>query len=83
MAADKKSSPEQIARSVYDPDSDAIKVHDATNLVPSSYDEMITAYVGTLADPDTVTYKKNGTVVAVVKFEYDTRGRLVRVSRQV
>lgn len=83
MPADKKSSPEQIAKSVYDPDADAIKVHDATNLVPSSYDEMLTAYVGTLADPDTVTYKKNGTVVAVVKFEYDTRGRLVRVSRQV
>ncbi|NBO26581.1 MAG: hypothetical protein EBU96_07300 [Actinobacteria bacterium] len=83
MSADRKSSPEQIVKAVYDPESKAITVHDATNLVPSSYDEMITAYVGTLADPDTVTYKKNGTVVAVVKFEYDTRGRLIRVSRQV
>jgi len=80
---DKKSSPEQIVKAVYDVDSNAITVHDATNLVPSAYDEMITAYVGTLSDPDTVTYKKNGTVVAVVKFEYDSRGRLTRVSRQV
>lgn len=83
MSADKKSSPEQIIKAVYDTDGKAISIHDVTNIVPSSYDEMLTAYVGTLADPDTVTYKKNGTVVAVVKFEYDTRGRLVRVSRQV
>lgn len=83
MSADKKSSPEQIVKAVYDTDSKAISIHDVTNLVPSSYDEMLTGYVGTLMDPDTVTYKKNGTVVAVVKFEYDGRGRLVRVSRQI
>ena len=83
MSADKKSSPEQIIKAVYDTEGQAISIHDVTNIVPSSYDEMLTAYVGTLLDPDTVTYKKNGTVVAVVKFEYDSRGRLVRVSRQV
>lgn len=83
MPADKKSSSEQIAKSVYDPDADAIKVKDTTNLVPSSYDEMVTTYVGTLVDPDTVTYKKNGTIVAIIKFEYDVRGRLSRVSREI
>jgi hypothetical protein len=83
MSADKKSSPEQIIKAVYDTEGKAIATHDVTNIVPAAYDEMLTAYVGTLLDPDTVTYKKNGTVVAVVKFEYDSRGRLVRVSRQV
>lgn len=83
MSADKKSSPEQIAKSVYDVQANAITVHDATNLVPSSYDEMVNTYNGTSADPLTVTYKKNGVTVAVVAFEYDNRGRLTRVSRQV
>lgn len=83
MSADKKSSPEQIIKAVYDTEGKAISIHDVTNIVPSSYDEMVTSYIGTLLDPDTVTYKKNGSVVAVVKFEYDSRGRLFRVSRQV
>lgn len=83
MSADKKSSSEQITKSVYNAESNAITVHDATNLVPSAYDEMITTYIGSLADPDTVTYKKSGNIVAVVKFDYDNKGRLTRVSRQI
>lgn len=83
MSADKKSSPEQIIKAVYDVAGPAITVHDVTNLVPSSYNEMINTYNGTSLDPISVTYKKNGVIVAVVAFEYDSRGRLTRVSRQV
>lgn len=83
MAADKKSSPEQIIKAIYDTDSKAIAIHDVTNIVPSSYDEMINDYTGTSNDPSTVTYKKSGDIVAIVSFEYDTRGRLTRVTRQI
>lgn len=83
MSADKKSSPEQIIKAVYDTESKAVSIHDVTNLVPSSYDEMLHEYINTANDPSVVTYKKNGVIVAVVAFEYDTRGRLTRVCRQV
>lgn len=81
--ADKKSSPEQIIKAVYDTNEQSIAIRDVTNIVPSSYDEMLTSYINSSLEPDTVVYKKTGVIVAVVKFEYDNRGRLTRVSRQV
>jgi hypothetical protein len=83
MAADKKSNPAQIAQSVYDPDFDAIKVTDTSNLMPNEYDEMIMAYTNNAADPSTITYRLNSVTVAVIGLEYDQIGRVTRVYRQV
>lgn len=80
--ADKKSSPEQITQSVYEVQSNAISVRDTTNLVPSSYNEILMSYQNTNPEPATVTYLQNGVIVAIIAFEYDTRGRVTRVSRQ-
>ncbi|NDB29764.1 hypothetical protein EB169_10320 [archaeon] len=82
MTADKKSSPQQIVQSVYEVESNAISVRDATNLVPSQYDEMILTYQNTNTDPNTITYKFNGSIITVLGFDYDSRGRLTRVYRQ-
>jgi len=79
--ADKKSSPQQIAQSVYDPDSDAISIKDVTNLVPSEYNEINFVYENTNPEPSTVTYLLNGEIVAVINFTYDIRGRVERVFR--
>jgi len=81
MAADKKSSPQQIAQAVYDVQSNAISVRDATNLVPSEYNEIQLTYVGVDSEPTTVTYLLNTTIIAVLNFEYDIRGRVTRVYR--
>ena len=80
--ADKKSNPQQIAQAVYEVQSNAISVRDATNLVPSAYNEMLLTYTNTNSEPSTITYKLNSTVIAVLVFEYDSRGRLTRVFRQ-
>lgn len=82
MTADKKSSPQQIVQSVYEVESNSISVRDATNLVPSQYDEMILTYQNTSTDPNTITYKFNGNVITILGFDYDSRGRLTRVYRQ-
>jgi len=80
--ADKKSNPQQIVQSVFNPNSDSISIHDVTNLIPSAYNEMLLAYSNTNLEPTTITYKLNNTIVAVIGFEYDTRGRVTRVYRQ-
>lgn len=80
--ADKKSSPQQIVQSVFEPESNSISVRDSTNLVPSRYDEMILTYDNTNADPSSVTYKLESVTIATLGFEYDSRGRLVRVYRE-
>lgn len=80
--ADKKSSPEQIAQSVYETQSNAISVRDTTNLVPSSYNEILMTYDGTNPEPTTVTYLQSSVIIAVIAFEYDIRGRVTRVYRQ-
>jgi hypothetical protein len=80
--ADKKSSPEQITQSVYEVQSNAISVRDATNLVPSSYNEILMTYIATNPEPSTVTYLQNSVIIAVIAFEYDVRGRVTRVYRQ-
>lgn len=80
--ADKKSSPEQITQSVYEVQSNAISVRDATNLVPSSYNEILMTYVATNPEPSTVTYLQDGVIIAVIAFTYDVRGRVTRVYRQ-
>lgn len=80
--ADKKSSPEQITQSVYEVQSNAISVRDTTNLVPSSYNEILMTYVATNPEPSTVTYLQDSVIIAVIAFEYDIRGRVTRVYRQ-
>lgn len=80
--ADKKSSPEQITQSVYEVQSNAISVRDTTNLVPSSYNEILMTYVATNPEPSTVTYLQDSVIIAVIAFEYDVRGRVTRVYRQ-
>ena len=80
--ADKKSSPEQITQSVYEVQSNAISVRDTTNLVPSSYNEILMSYIATNPEPATVTYLQNSVIIAVIAFEYDVRGRVTRVYRQ-
>lgn len=80
--ADKKSNPQQIAQSVFNPSSESISIRDITNLVPNAYNEMILTYVATNTEPATITYKLNSTIVAVIAFEYDVRGRVTRVYRQ-
>jgi len=80
--ADKKSNPAQITQAVFNPDNQSIHVHDVTNLLPSSYDEMLLTYVNTNTDPSIVTYRLNNLTVAIIAFEYDSRGRVIRVYRQ-
>lgn len=80
--ADKKSSPEQITQSVYEVQSNAISVRDTTNLVPSSYNEILMTYIATNPEPSTVTYLRDSVIIAVIAFEYDVRGRVTRVYRQ-
>jgi hypothetical protein len=80
--ADKKSSPEQITQSVYEVQSNAISVRDTTNLVPSSYNEILMTYIATNPEPSTVTYLQDSVIIAVIAFEYDVRGRVTRVYRQ-
>lgn len=80
--ADKKSSPQQIAQSVYDPQSGSISVSDVSSLVPNKYNEILLAYTGQNSEPVTVTYRLNGSNVAVLNFEYDINGRVTRVYRQ-
>ena len=80
--ADKKSSPEQITQSVYEVQSNAISVRDTTNLVPSSYNEILMSYIATNPEPSTVTYLQDSVIIAVIAFEYDVRGRVTRVYRQ-
>jgi hypothetical protein len=80
--ADKKSSPEQITQSVYEVQSNAISVRDTTNLVPSSYNEILMTYTATNPEPSTVTYLQDSVIIAVIAFEYDVRGRVTRVYRQ-
>lgn len=79
--ADKKSSPQQIVQSVYDPDGNTISVRDTTNMVPSSYTEIQMTYENTNPEPSVVTYLLNNKIVATINFEYDTRGRVTRVYR--
>lgn len=79
--ADKKSSPQQIVQSVYDPDGNTISVRDTTNMVPSSYTEIQMTYENTNLEPSVVTYLLNNKIVATINFEYDTRGRVTRVYR--
>ena len=79
--ADKKSNPQQIAQAVYEVESNSISVRDATNLVPSQYNEIVFNYINTNPEPSTVTYKLNNTVIAILSFEYDVRGRVIRVIR--
>jgi hypothetical protein len=81
--ADKKSNPQQIAQSVYEIESNSIKVRDATNLVPSEYNEILMSYTGVEPEPTQVQYLLNGTIVAVLDFTYDIRGRVTRVYRSV
>ena len=78
---DKKSNPAQIAQSVYDAQSESISIHDVTNLVPSSYDEILMTYINNNGEPSTVTYKLNSSTIAVIGFEYDVVGRVIRVHR--
>lgn len=80
--ADKKSNPQQIAQSVYDPSNNSINVSDISNLVPTKFNEMLLSYVGQNSDPIAVTYRLNGSTVAVLNFEYDINGRVTRVYRQ-
>lgn len=79
--ADKKSSPQQIVQSVYDPDGNAITVRDTTNMVPSSYTEIQMTYENANVEPSVVTYLLNSVIVARIIFEYDERGRVTRVYR--
>lgn len=79
--ADKKSSPQQIVQSVYDPDGNTISVRDTTNMVPSSYTEIQMTYENTNPEPSVVTYLLNNKIVATINFEYDIRGRVTRVYR--
>lgn len=79
--ADKKSNPQQIAQAVYEIESNSISVRDTTNLVPSQYNEILFTYTGNNTEPITVTYKLNTTIIAVINFEYDVRGRVTRVYR--
>mgnify|MGYP003342609773 CR=1 FL=1 len=79
--SDKKSNPAQIAQSVYDVQSESISIHDVTNLVPSSYDEILMTYNNSNSEPSSVTYKLNSSTIAVIGFEYDVLGRVVRVHR--
>lgn len=80
--ADKKSNPQQIIQSVYDPQSDSINVSDIGNLVPNRYDEILLSYVGQNSEPSTVVYKLEGLAVATLNLEYDINGRVTRVYRQ-
>lgn len=80
--ADKKSNPQQIAQSVFNPSSESISIRDVTNLIPSAYNEMTLTYLNTNTEPSTITYKLNSAIVAVIAFEYDVRGRVTRVYRQ-
>lgn len=79
--ADKKSNPQQIAQSVYEPQSESISIRDITNLVPNQYNEILMTYLNANPEPSTVTYKYNSVTVAVIGFEYDSRGRVIRVYR--
>lgn len=79
--ADKKSSPQQISQSVYNPNTESIGIHDVSNLVPLKYDEIVMLYTNTNPEPTRVTYKYQTNIVAVVGFEYDDRGRVTRVYR--
>jgi len=80
--ADKKSSPQQIAQSVYETESNSISVRDTTNMVPSSYNEIQMEYEnGGSSEPHTVRYLTNGVIVAIINFEYDVQGRVTRVFR--
>lgn len=78
---DKKSSPQQIAQSVYDIQSNAITVRDATNLIPSEYNEIQLTYNGANTEPSAVTYLLNTVIIAILSFEYDINGRVTRVYR--
>lgn len=80
--ADRKSSPQQIAQSVFNPETDSIQVNDISNLVPSTYNEIRFAYNGQNVEPVTATYLLNGVNVAILNFEYDINGRITRVYRQ-
>jgi len=79
--ADKKSSPQQIAQSVYETESNSISVRDTTNMVPSSYNEIQMTYDASNPEPSTVTYLTDGVIVTVINFEYDLQGRVIRVFR--
>jgi hypothetical protein len=79
--ADKKSSPQQIAQSVYETESNSISVRDTTNMVPSSYNEIQMTYDVNNPEPSTVTYLTDGVIVTVINFEYDLQGRVIRVFR--
>lgn len=79
--ADKKSNPQQIAQTVFDPQSESIVIRDVTNLVPDQYNEILMTYINNNSEPSTVTYKYNSQTVAVIGFEYDIVGRVIRVHR--
>lgn len=79
--ADRKSNPQQIVQTVFDPQSESISIRDVTNLVPDQYNEILMTYINNNAEPSTVTYKYNSTTVAVIGFEYDIIGRVIRVHR--
>lgn len=79
--ADKKSNPQQIAQSVFNPESESVSIRDITNLVPNKYDEILMSYVNANPEPSSVTYRYNSIVVAIIGFEYDNSGRVIRVHR--
>lgn len=79
--ADKKSNPQQIVQSVFDPNSESITIRDVTNLVPDQYNEITMTYINTNSEPSEITYKYNSVTVAVIEFTYDSRGRVIRVFR--
>lgn len=80
--ADKKSNPQQIAQSVFNPNNDSINIHDVTNLIPSAYNEILLTYTNANIEPTTIIYKLNNVTIAILAFEYDISGRVTRVYRQ-
>jgi hypothetical protein len=73
----------QIAREVFDADSESIKVRSVGgSLVPNVYDAISLTYVASgngVGEIETAVYKLDGTTIATLTLSYDSSNRLVNV----
>lgn len=73
----------QIAREVFDSESESIKVKSVGgSLVPNVYDSIALTYVASgngVGEIETATYKLSGTTIATLTLSYDSSNRLVNV----
>lgn len=80
----KKLDFQQIIRSTYDESSNSLQTQSMGSLVPEPYDELVLTYVTAgngLGEIETVTYKKDGSTIAVITLGYDGSDKLISVVR--